>query len=61
MYDQKRSGKGFAGAMKRWNFSGLRASHGVSVALDHMDLVHEIRQDPGKVFKASGWTYGDLI
>jgi large subunit ribosomal protein L3 len=43
-------GKGFAGPMKRWNFSGLRATHGVSV----MHRSHGStggRQDPGRVFK----------
>ena len=34
----KTIGKGFAGAMKRWNFGGLRASHGVSVS--HLSLIH---------------------
>ena len=33
----KTIGKGFAGVMKRWNFGGLRASHGVSVHIVHMD------------------------
>src|ERR1700755_368361 len=43
-------GKGFAGAMKRWNFGGLRATHGVSVS--HRSLGSTAnRQDPGKVFK----------
>lgn len=43
-------GKGFAGAMKRWNFGGLRATHGVSVShRSHGSTGH--RQDPGKVFK----------
>ena len=43
-------GKGFAGAMKRHNFSGLRASHGVSVShRAHGSTGHS--QDPGKVFK----------
>ena len=43
-------GKGFAGAMKRWNFSGLRASHGISVShRSHGSTGHS--QDPGKVFK----------
>jgi len=43
-------GKGFAGAMKRWGFSGLRASHGVSVShRAHGSTGHS--QDPGKVFK----------
>ena len=43
-------GKGFAGAMKRWNFGGLRATHGVSVS--HRSLGSTgYRQDPGKVFK----------
>ena len=46
----KTIGKGFAGAMKRWNFGGLRASHGVSVShRAHGSTGHS--QDPGKVFK----------
>jgi len=43
-------GKGFAGAMKRWNFAGLRATHGVSVAHRSLGSTGN-RQDPGKVFK----------
>ena len=43
-------GKGFAGAMKRWNFGGLRASHGVSVSHRSHGSTGN-RQDPGKVFK----------
>src|SRR5437016_14257610 len=43
-------GKGFAGGMKRWNFSGLRASHGVSVSHRSIGSTGN-RQDPGKVFK----------
>ena len=43
-------GKGFAGAMKRWGFKGLRASHGVSVAHRSHGSTGQ-RQDPGKVFK----------
>src|SRR6202790_113903 len=43
-------GKGFAGGMKRWNFGGLRASHGV--AISHRSLGSTGgRQDPGKTFK----------
>jgi large subunit ribosomal protein L3 len=43
-------GKGFAGAMKRHNFGGLRASHGVSVShRSHGSTGHS--QEPGKVFK----------
>lgn len=43
-------GKGFAGAMKRHNFAGLRASHGVSIShRSHGSTGHS--QDPGKVFK----------
>ena len=46
----KTIGKGFAGAMKRWNFGGLRASHGVAVShRAHGSIGHS--QDPGKVFK----------
>jgi large subunit ribosomal protein L3 len=43
-------GKGFAGAMKRWNFGGLRATHGVSVSHRAHGSTGQ-RQDPGKVFK----------
>lgn len=43
-------GKGFAGAMKRHNFGGLRASHGVSVVHRSHGSTGQ-RQDPGKVFK----------
>ena len=43
-------GKGFQGAMKRWNFGGLRASHGVSVSHRSHGSTGQ-RQDPGKVFK----------
>lgn len=43
-------GKGFQGAMKRWNFGGLRASHGVSIShRAHGSTGNS--QDPGKVFK----------
>ena len=46
----KTIGKGFAGVMKRHNFSGLRATHGVSVShRSHVSTGQ--RQDPGKVFK----------
>jgi large subunit ribosomal protein L3 len=43
-------GKGFAGVMKRWNFGGLRATHGVSVSHRSHGSTGQ-RQDPGKVFK----------
>src|SRR6185369_3886058 len=43
-------GKGFAGVMKRWNFAGLEASHGVSVSHRSHGSTGQ-RQDPGKVFK----------
>ena len=43
-------GKGFQGAMKRWNFRGLRATHGVSVTHRSHGSTGQ-RQDPGKVFK----------
>jgi large subunit ribosomal protein L3 len=43
-------GKGFAGAMKRWNFSGLEASHGVSVSHRSHGSTGQ-RQDPGRTFK----------
>ena len=46
----KSTGKGFAGAMKRHNFSGMRATHGVSIShRAHGSTGHS--QDPGKVFK----------
>lgn len=44
------TGKGFAGVMKRWNFGGLPASHGVSVSHRSHGSTGQ-RQDPGKVFK----------
>jgi large subunit ribosomal protein L3 len=44
------TGKGFAGGMKRWNFSGLRASHGVSISHRSIGSTGG-RQDPGKTFK----------
>ena len=43
-------GKGFAGSMKRWNFGGLRASHGVSVSHRSHGSTGN-RQDPGRTFK----------
>ena len=43
-------GKGFQGAMKRWNFGGMRATHGVSVSHRAHGSTGQ-RQDPGKVFK----------
>ncbi|MBX5453201.1 MAG: 50S ribosomal protein L3 [Acidobacteriia bacterium] len=43
-------GKGFAGAMKRWNFGGLEASHGVSISHRSHGSTGN-RQDPGRVFK----------
>ena len=43
-------GKGFAGAMKRWNFGGLRATHGVSVSHRSHGSTGQ-RQDPGRTFK----------
>tara|TARA_B100001250_G_scaffold179737_1_gene154469 strand:- start:345 stop:1055 length:711 start_codon:yes stop_codon:yes gene_type:complete len=46
----KTIGKGFAGAMKRHNFAGLRASHGVSVSHRAHGSTGQ-NQDPGKVFK----------
>jgi large subunit ribosomal protein L3 len=44
------TGKGFAGGMKRWNFRGLRATHGVSVSHRSIGSTGG-RQDPGKTFK----------
>jgi large subunit ribosomal protein L3 len=46
----KTIGKGFQGGMKRWNFRGLEASHGVSVSHRSLGGTGQ-RQDPGKVFK----------
>jgi large subunit ribosomal protein L3 len=43
-------GKGYAGAMKRWNFGGLRATHGVSISHRSIGGTGG-RQDPGKTFK----------
>ncbi len=43
-------GKGYQGVMKRWNFGGLRATHGVSVSHRSAGSTGQ-RQDPGKVFK----------
>src|SRR5277367_4491579 len=43
-------GKGFAGGMKRWNFAGLEASHGVSISHRSLGSTGN-RQDPGKTFK----------
>ena len=50
----KTIGKGFAGSMKRHNFSGLRASHGVSISHRSHGSTGQ-RQDPGKVFKIKKW------
>lgn len=44
------TGKGFAGGMKRWNFGGLRATHGVSVSHRSLGSTGQ-RQDPGRTFK----------
>jgi large subunit ribosomal protein L3 len=43
-------GKGYAGGMKRWNFGGLRASHGVSISHRSVGSTGG-RQDPGRTFK----------
>src|SRR6202140_2247757 len=43
-------GKGFAGGIKRWNFGGLRATHGVSISHRSLGSTGQ-RQDPGKTFK----------
>ena len=50
----KTIGKGFAGAMKRHNFGGLRATHGVSISHRSHGSTGQ-RQDPGKVFKGKKW------
>jgi large subunit ribosomal protein L3 len=47
--EPKRIGKGFAGAMKRWNFGGLRATHGVSISHRSHGSTGN-RQDPGRTF-----------
>src|SRR5919202_1582838 len=44
------TGKGFAGGIKRWNFGGLRATHGVSISHRSIGSTGG-RQDPGKTFK----------
>ncbi|WP_420431910.1 50S ribosomal protein L3 [Hyphobacterium sp.] len=56
----KSIGKGFAGAMKRWNFGGLRATHGVSISHRSHGSTGQC-QDPGKVFKGKKMAghYGD--
>lgn len=43
-------GKGFAGGMKRWNYAGLEASHGVSISHRSLGSTGQ-RQDPGRTFK----------
>ena len=48
-------GKGFQGAMKRWNFGGMRATHGVSVSHRAHGSTGQ-RQDPGKTFKGKKMT-----
>src|SRR5690242_8534618 len=56
-------GKGFAGPMKRWNFAGLRASHGVSISHRSHGSTGG-RQDPGKTFKnkkMAGHLGGDRV
>jgi large subunit ribosomal protein L3 len=56
-------GKGFQGAMKRWNFGGLRATHGVSISHRSHGSTGQ-RQDPGKVFKGkkmAGHLGGDRV
>src|ERR671935_2741542 len=57
------TGKGFAGGMKRWNFGGLRASHGVSISHRSIGSTGG-RQDPGKTFKnkkMAGHLGGDRV
>lgn len=56
-------GKGFAGVMKRWNFGGLRASHGVSVSHRSHGSTGN-RQDPGRTFpgkKMAGHLGGERV
>ena len=50
----KSIGKGFAGVMKRHNFGGLRASHGVSISHRSHGSTGQ-NQDPGKVLKEKKW------
>ena len=50
----KTIGKGFAGSMKRHNFSGMRATHGVSISHRAHGSTGQC-QDPGKVFKGKKW------
>ena len=50
----KSTGKGFAGAMKRHNFKGMRASHGVSISHRAHGSTGQ-NQNPGKVFKGKKW------
>lgn len=54
-------GKGFAGAMKRWNFAGLEATHGVSISHRSHGSTGQ-RQDPGRVFKGKKMAghFGDV-
>ena len=52
-------GKGFAGGMKRHNFSGNRATHGVSISHRSHGSTGQC-QDPGKVFKGKKWLV-DLV
>ena len=47
-------GKGFAGAMKRWNFGGLRASHGVSISHRSHGSTGQC-QDPARCSRARRW------
>ena len=56
-------GKGFAGVMKRWNFAGLEASHGVSISHRSHGSTGQ-RQDPGRTFKnkkMAGHMGGDRV
>ena len=52
-------GKGYAGGMKRWNFRGLEATHGVSVSHRSLGGTGQ-NQDPGKVFKGKKILFGSL-
>ena len=44
--------------MKRWNFGGLRASHGVSVSTDHMDLQDRDKIQEKFLREKNGWSHG---
>ena len=57
MFQRILSEKGFAGGMKRHNFAGNRATHGVSISHRSHGSTGQC-QDPGKVFKEKRWLEG---